>query len=181
MKNLNTYIQENTCINEKLIIVHRSYSCAPQMKEELREIIVERLKKDPDADLNDIDVSNIKYMNKLFVGLDPHNIDISRWDVSNVENMNSMFYECINFNSDLSKWDVSNVEDMSSMFDNCENFNSDISRWDVSNVRYMSYMFWKCKKFNMDLNSWNVSKHTVTFNTFAGCDNMEELPKWFVK
>ena len=56
MKNLNTYI------HEKLTIVHRSYSCAPQSKEELREIIEERLKEDPDADLNDIDVSNVTDM-----------------------------------------------------------------------------------------------------------------------
>ena len=56
MKNLNTYIQE------KLTIVHKSYTCTPQSKNELKDILKERLRNDPDADLNDIDVSNITDM-----------------------------------------------------------------------------------------------------------------------
>ena len=85
MKNLNTYI------NEKLTIVHKSYNCSPDTTEELKEILRERLDQYPDADLNDIDVSNITDMSNLFYGLDPHNIDISRWDVSNVTDMSWMF------------------------------------------------------------------------------------------
>ena len=54
MKNLNTYIQENTCVNEKLTIVHKpsvyDYVYAPETKEELKEIIEKRLKQDPNAD-----------------------------------------------------------------------------------------------------------------------------------
>ena len=64
MKNLNTYI------HEKLTIVHKkSYSCAPQTKEDLIDIIKERLKKDQNADLNDIDVSRITDMGVLFAEL----------------------------------------------------------------------------------------------------------------
>ena len=110
MKNLNTYI------HEKLTIVHRSYSCTPQTKIELKKIIKNRLTDDPNTDLNDIDVSNIIDMSDLFWGLNPHNIDISQWDVSNVENMNSMFWSCKNFNSDLSAWDVSHVKNMGCIF-----------------------------------------------------------------
>ena len=148
MKNLNTYI------HEKLTIVHNQYSCAPETKEELKEIITKRLKQDPDADLNDIDVSNITDMSDLFFRLDPHNINISQWDVSNVEYMYWMFYGCKNFNSDLSRWDVSKVETMLHMFDGCKKFNSDLSDWNVSNVKYMLYMF-------------------------DGCDSMKELPVWY--
>ena len=154
MKNLNTYIQENTCINEKLVVVHKSYSCTPKTKIELKEIIKDRLAYDPNADLNDIDVSNITDMSDLFWGLNPHNIDISQWDVSNVENMNSMFWSCKNFNSDLSAWDVSHVKNMGCIFFYCEKFNSDISGWDVSKVKYMN-------------------------NMFNGCDSMKELPEWY--
>ena len=156
MKNLNTYIQENTCINEKLVINHyKSYSCAPKTRDELKEIIKDRLKQDPDAYLNDIDVSNITDMSNLFYGLDPHNIDISRWDVSNVTDMSWMFMGCINFNSDLSNWDVSNVENMIGTFYDCEDFNSDLNKWDVSNLKFRRIMF-------------------------NGCDSMKKLPTWYV-
>ena len=91
-----------------------------EKKEELKEIIKDRLEKDPNADLNDIDVSGITDMSYLFCVLDPHNIDISKWDVSNVKDMRFMFNRCENFNSDLSKWDVSNVENISYMFNDCD-------------------------------------------------------------
>ena len=150
MKNINTYI------TEKLKIVHKSYSCAPNTKDELREIIEKRLDKDPDADLNDIDVSKITDMSSLFFASATHNIDISKWDVSNVTNMNGMFFNCKNFNSDISNWDVSKVKDMNGMFWNCKKFNSDLSAWDVSNVKDMRYMF-------------------------DGCNNMKKLPEWHKK
>ena len=150
MKNLNTYI------SEKLVITHyKSYSCAPETKDELKEIIKERLSNDPNADLNDINVSKITDMSYLFDGLDPHDIDISKWDVSNITNMNGMFFQCKQFTSDLNNWDVSNVENMRFMFSGCTNFNSDLSNWDVSRV--------KDKR-----------------NAFDGCINMKELPAWYM-
>ena len=118
MKNLDNYITEKLHINKNTSI----YNYFPKTKEELRKILEERLTEDKDADLNDIDVSEITNMGVsedlygLFEGLDPHNIDISEWDVSKVNNMRYMFYRCYNFNCDLSKWDVSNVTDMHSMF-----------------------------------------------------------------
>ena len=150
MKNLNTYI------HEKLTIVHKSYNFAPQTKGELKKIIKDRLEKDPNADLNDIDVSNIIDMSRLFYHLDPHNIDISKWDVSNVENMNGMF-------------------------EYCKNFNSDLSHWDVSNVRGMYCMFFSCQKLNSDFNEWDISKVEDMKGMFAGCYNLSESPEWYVE
>ena len=156
MKNLNAYIHENTCINEKLTIVHKSYSCAPKTKDELRTIIEERLADDPNVDLNDIDVSGITDMSYLFYGLNPHNIDISQWDVSNVEDMKFMFYRC-------------------------EYFNSDLSNWDVSNVKYSFCMFEQCLKFDSDLSNWNVSKIYDMDDMFFDCRSMAKLPTWYTK
>ena len=150
-------------------------------KDELRKIIKDRLKEDQNADLNDIDVSNITDMSYLFFELDPHNIDVSEWDVSNVRYMNYVFDGCEKFNSDLSNWDVSNVKDMEGMFWKCANFNSDLSRWNVSNVENMSYMFWMCKNFNANLNNWNVSNVENMIAMFSDCDSMKKLPEWFMK
>jgi len=142
MKTLNEYIIEGLKINSKTKV--NKYSCKPKTKYDLKDIIRERLDKDKDANLNDIDVSNITDMFNLFHNLDPHNIDISEWDVSKVTNMMGMFDECENFNSDLSEWDVSNVTDMQDMFFDCRKFNSDLSNWDVSNVKFMHDMFHGC-------------------------------------
>ena len=130
MKLINNYIQEKLVIN-KDSKAQTKYSCQPQTKRELQKIIIERLKKDKNADLNDIDVSKITDMSELFIGLDPHNIDISKWNVSNVTNMERMFYCCNDFNSDISKWDVSKVKNMRSMFVSCKNFDSDLSQWNL--------------------------------------------------
>ena len=142
MNNLKEYIQEKLIINKN--IKPHIYTCHPKDKTELRKILKKRLEEDKNADLNDIDISQITNMHQLFDGLDPHNIDISKWDVSKVEDMYWMFFCCKNFNSDLSKWKVSKVENMHNMFFGCENFNSDLSNWDVSNVDDMNHMFDKC-------------------------------------
>ena len=131
------------------------YSCQPNNKDELEEIIKERIKSEgPECDLNDIDTSNITDMSYLFSELD-FNGDISNWNVSNVNNMAGMF-NCSKFNGDISKWNVSNVDDMSWMFSNSK-FNQDISKWNVSNVDNMEGMFFS-SIFNQEISNWNVSK-----------------------
>ena len=110
MKSLKSYIQE------KLTIKKSKYNYFPGTKEELQDIIKQRIEKEGnEVSLNDIDVSNITDMSNLFEGTD-FNGDISKWDVSNVTNMNGMFVGCKSFNKDISNWDVSNVNDMSRMF-----------------------------------------------------------------
>ena len=183
MKNLDNYISERL-ITEKLKLGKASgYTCSPTNKEELHNIIAKRLKENPDANLNDIDVSQIIHMSCLFGGLDPHNINISEWDVSNVEDMRSMFLDCYNFNSDLSAWDVSKVTTMEHMFAYCENFNSDLSKWDVSKVTNMDEMFAYCDNINADLSKWNVSnvKSWIGFAVAAPYNleaNYNLLPHW---
>ena len=152
MKNLNNYIYEalikkNTKIKE--------YKYHPKDRNELKSLLKKLLEeRGKDADLNDIDTSQITDMSLLFEDLDPHNIDISKWDVSNVGNMSYMFYRCRNFDCDLSKWNVSNVKDMWGMFYKCENFNSDLSKWDISKVKKM-------------------------YNIFVSCTSLKNKPSWY--
>ena len=160
MNSLSTYIIEKLKINKDIKI----YNYHPKDKKELRSLIKELLKeRGKDANLNDIDVSDITDMSELFTDLDPYNINISEWDVSNVKNMGSMFYGCKNFNSDISRWNVSNVEDMSYMFDNCKKFNSDLSNWDVSNVKDMRRIFNGCKSLK-NKPSWYNEQFKYIYN-----------------
>jgi surface protein len=145
MKTINTYI------NEKLRLTAKpQYTCQPKDSDELRKIILQRIKNDGhECDLNDIDVSKIKYMTFLFDAdyntiFKDFNGDVSQWDVSNVENMNAMFYKCKQFNCDLSSWDVSNAKYMSNMFEGCKKFKCDLSKWNVSNVKSMYKTFLNC-------------------------------------
>ena len=185
MKNLKDIIIERLHITKPTGL--QTYKYFPKTREELREILKERLAKDKDVDLNDINVSEITNMGAdthnigLFEELDPHDIDISNWDVSNVEDMSCMFWTCPNLNCDLSKWDVSNVKKMNSMFFHCEDFNSDLSHWNVSNVTDMSYMFDNCKNFNCDLSNWDVSSVEKMYSMFSKCENFNcDLSSWNV-
>ena len=113
MKSLTQFIQE------KLTIKKSKYNYFPESKEELKEIIKNRIKeKGNKVDLNDIDVSNIIDMSSLFEEID-FNGNISKWDVSNVTNMERMFYGCKSFNQDISNWNVSKVKYKSDMFNDC--------------------------------------------------------------
>ena len=103
MKSLSQYIQE------KLVPQKGVYKYFPKTREELREIVEQRMKKEgPEVDLNDVDVSEITNMSYLF--------------------------QYTNFNGNISGWNVSKVTDMSHMFDGCKSFNQNLSRWNVSRI-----------------------------------------------
>ena len=109
MKSLNQFLQEK-------LVDKRVYNYQPKTKEELQEIIKQRIAKEGNkANLNDIDVSHITDTSSLFIKLNKFNGDISKWDVSNVERMDRMFDKS-KFDGDINRWDVSNVTDMSLMF-----------------------------------------------------------------
>ena len=124
MKQINYYILEhfensNFSILERLHINKNidSYNYHPKTNPELYELVGKLIKeRGNDANLNDIDTSEITDMSYLFYE-SKFNGDISQWNVSNVKNMNNMFYRSY-FNGDISKWDVSNVEYMYNMFYN---------------------------------------------------------------
>ena len=89
MKNLKDTIVERLHINKDI----KSYNYHPKTKDELKELIDQLIEeRGDDADLNDIDTSEITDMSRLFFD-SKFNGDISNWNVSNVETMNSMFYK----------------------------------------------------------------------------------------
>ena len=117
MKTLKQHINEALKIGKDLS-EWSAYSCQPKTKDELKEIINDRISKEGhNCDLNDIDVSQIKDMSYLFAW-SKFNGDISKWNVSNVNNMNDMFTYS-RFNGDISKWKINKDCDIRHMFDNC--------------------------------------------------------------
>ena len=115
MKQINKYIVERLHINKD---ISNYYNYHPKTKEELKGLVNKLIKeRGNEADLNDIDTSEITDMSYMFT-YSKFNGDISSWDVSNVESMDTMFYrsEFTGENGDISKWDVRNVKNMGSMF-----------------------------------------------------------------
>ena len=109
MKTLQNYITEKILINKNSKIV---YNYHPKTRDELIELINELIEeRGNDANLNDIDTSEITDMNSLF-DRSEFNGDISNWNVSNVKDMFCMFYrsEFTGENGDISKWNVSNAK-----------------------------------------------------------------------
>ena len=117
MKNLTNYIQEGLKVNSKSKF-GKGYNYHPKTKSELRTLIRQLMKeRGNEANLNDIDTSEITNFDNLM------NIGSTR-----------------NFNGDISYWNVSNVESMQNMFVSSK-FNQDISNWNVSKLKYKASIF----------------------------------------
>ena len=97
MKQLNKYIVERLHINKDTGNHYHNYNYQPKTCKELKGLVNKLIKeRGNNADLNDIDTSEITDMHYLFFK-SKFNGDISNWDVSNVKDMNYMFYMS-NFN-----------------------------------------------------------------------------------
>ena len=181
MKQINKYIVERLHINKDTGNHDHHYNYHPKTYNELKELVYRLInERGNDADLNDIDTSEITDMSRLFYeSTFNFNGNISNWVVSNVEDMNHMFYSS-EFNGDISNWDVSNVENMEYMFAYSK-FNGDISNWDVSNVENMRFMFY-ASKFTAEngyISNWDVSNVKDMRYMFNGTHLFKNPPKWY--
>ena len=164
--------------SSRLIENKSNYNYHPKTTKELKDLIEKLIEeRGIGADLNDVDVSQIKDMRKLFYG-SKFSGDIPNWDVSNVENMGGMF-EGSKFNGDISKWDISGVKNMRSMFYNSQ-FNGDISKWNVRKVEDMYGMF-QYSQFNGDISNWNVSNVKDMEMIFQHSKFKGDISKWAKK
>ena len=96
-----------------------TYSCQPKTKDELKDIIHDRMEKEGmNCDLNDIDTSLITDMSSLFA-YSSFTGNISKWDISNVTNMDYMFIGS-SFDGDISNWKIPDNCHTTYMFLNCK-------------------------------------------------------------
>lgn len=116
MKNIKDIISEKLIINKNIKV--NDYHYHPKTRDELKELVDKLInERGREANLNDIDTSDIEDMEKIFYGVD-FDGDISKWDVSNVKSMYKMFTRSkfSGKNGDISDWDTSNVEKNFAMF-----------------------------------------------------------------
>ncbi len=129
------------------------------------------------ANLNHLDVSNLKDFAGLFSEFSKFNGDISLWNVSSATNMARMF-KGSQFNGDISRWRVSSVLTMESMFESSK-FQGDLFYWDTSRVQNMRAMFQE-SKFKGDLSRWNVASVKTMERIFAESPFAQDVGCWNV-
>jgi surface protein len=145
MQSLSNFIQEK--LHPSKFKKEKQYKYHPKGNAELYNIIREIVhEQGQDADLNDIDISEVNNFANLFQNMvNIRHIDISQWNTSHVKDMDRMFAGCSNFDADLSNFDVSNVEDMTRMFAECVKFTGKgLENWNTESVRYKDEMFYNC-------------------------------------
>lgn len=165
MKNISIYIIEKLKINHDV----NNYTCCPETKDELADIIIDRVKQNGirhmfNGNLNDIDVSKITDMsglmnqanNKSEINIKRRigNIDISGWDVHNLKTAQSMFMGCPFFNCDLSNWDIRNLENASAMFAGCNELDFDISKWNPEKLKETDKTYKMIANTKLEKQSW---------------------------
>ncbi len=145
-----------------------------------------------DQNLNNLDMSNVNYMDSAFNGAqmfnngqDP-NVETPNqpliWNTSNLESMNAMFVETFKFNQNLNSWDTSKVKIMSRVFASTLVFNNgDVPgesnnplTWNTSNVETMLNLFTDAHAFNQELKDWDTSKVKNMMQMFAFTDKFNQ-------
>ena len=113
---------------------------SPTLRKLLKRMIEVR---GDEGDFNDIDTSNIKNMEALFMRNKTFNGNISGWNVSKVETMKYMFNDATSFNQPIGGWEFPNVLNMNHMFDGATSFNQDLSKWDLTRIN-TKFIFTLC-------------------------------------
>jgi len=159
MKSLKKILQESLRIG-----INDKPGLCPEDWQELKDIIDERLQKSVDLDLNDIDISNISSLDRLFADSKVKRINISDWDVSNVDNCEFMFGHCTSLEFvDMKNWKPKKFISVKDMFLYCRSF-GDGPNVDVS--------YWKENRITMHILS-------DLYNQAVNPDNEIKYPRWF--
>lgn len=158
---------------------------------------------DPNVDLADLDVSDVRSFcgvfessnRKDFSGIEKWNVkgredfshcfhgakhfnaDLKKWDMSCAKNMSSMFESCIEFEGNgIALWDVRSVTDFSYCFNGCIKLKCDLSFWDPCKAQNVHMMLWNCNSLNVDLSSWKLNLDQSKKFDFSNSVKLDLLP-----
>ena len=155
----------------------------PEDRDTLKELLERMIEvRGDEGNFNDIDTSDIKDMESLFLFNETFNGDITGWDVSSVRDMDGMFYCAKSFNQPIGNWDVSSVRVMGSMFYDATSFNQDVSKWKFPNVENMEFMFSYAESFNQPIGDWEFPNVKYMGNMFYNATSFnQDLSEWDLK
>lgn len=183
MKDLRSYIQEGFKLGKNKV-KKTTYNFYPKSKQELVEIIKDKVKND-NFDFNDIDVSNINDMAYLFFGLDSNTrskitkLDLTNWNVENIENMTLMFSTLYNLEElNIDGWITSSVKTFDGIFEYCEKLVNiiGIENLNTQKATSLESMFKNCESLQkLDLSKWNVSNCRISISMFEDCHSLETI------
>lgn len=126
---------------------------------------------------NDVDTSNVKYMNSMFAYMINTELKLENFNTINVVDMSKSF-KGNNFNKlDLSSFNTSKVTDMSYMFNDCRINNLNIKSFNTSKVQKMDGMFRGCKlnMSRLDLSNFDIHNVISMTNMFSFCLSVNEI------
>lgn len=184
MKNLKDYILTEGFKLGKNKVRKTTYNFYPKNKQELREIIKEKVKND-NFNFNDIDVSNVTDMSDLFFALDSNTrnkitkLDLTNWNVENVENMQNIFSSIYNLEElNINGWITSSVKKFDGAFEYCEKLVNIIGIEDLNTQKAISLesMFRNCESLQkIDLSKWNLSHCRISISMFEDCYSLNTI------
>ena len=131
-----------------------------------------------DAEIQSVDVSNVKIFEYMFRGAKVTHLDLSGWNISNATSMNSMFYVCSKLeNINLSNFNTSNVTSMYGMFYGCSALTKiDLKSFTGTNTTTTESMFYNCKALKeVDLSNLTLPSGATVNTMFYGCNVLEKV------
>lgn len=176
----------------------------PETKDELIDIITDKVDKCKAAgndtlDLSDIDISNITNLSTLFhkiansrndsfLKTNIKTINVTGWDTSNVNDMQFMFRGIDGIKSiiGLGTWDTSNVTSFREFFCHCSLLESvdGIKNFKFDKCTDIAYMFAHCKSLSQSqlsvVENWHIPYGQWISGVFIDCELLEniDLSNW---
>lgn len=183
MKAINNYITEKFKLGRDTNVFMRKV----KNKEELNDIIKERLSniitgENSDVDFTDLDISHVTSLAGCFSNyMRVTSIDISTWNFSNINDVDSMFYGCselrtIKFPDYV---DLRKCDSLFAMFYGCRKLeNIMYEHINAVNAHDVSLLFGHCKELkNVDLTTIKLDYAKIEYfdEMFAKCEKLQKI------
>ena len=129
------------------------------------------------VDLNNWDMTSVKYGLPSFSRSSLGEIDVTGWKFNDHTDFTHLFSNASNLENiiGLNTWDVSNATNFQSMFFRCVKLKTiDIRGWDTSNVKIIDSMFYDCCSLETIVGLENINTDNIGnyWSAFLGCSQL---------